>query len=375
MSSVTIRIVSDEAGWDEIAPAWMALHAASPSASITLRFEWMRHWWRIYGPVYRGGGLRLITVWRGSSLIGLLPLYESAPDGVFAVRHLRFISTGEQEYEETCPDYLDALLAPGEEAGAITAIHAALRELDGQHVEMLNLVADSPLVSHLCRVSQRRWSVFDHGVCPVANLEGGFASYLQRLAAGSRQQARRILREGEQLGAVLRIAGSEDIDSSFDDLVKLHQERWVAEGEAGCFAAPRFALFHRTLAHQWIPEGKALLASLSIGAQPIAAIYGFLAGSKFDFYQSGTQIERSPLHSPGTLAHLLLMKHLCERGVTAYDFLRGSTRYKERLASERRPLISIETWRPSARTYGYRAFDFAKRIIRRAGRVSRGRIG
>ena len=51
-------------------------------------------------PVYGGGGLCIITLWRGASLVAALPLTWDQRAGPLSVRCLRFISTGEAEYEE-----------------------------------------------------------------------------------------------------------------------------------------------------------------------------------------------------------------------------------------------------------------------------------
>src|SRR4051812_16870994 len=97
-NGLTSRVVQTEAEWDAMRPDWEALYAASPTASPPLDFAWLRNWWDVYGHVYGAGGLRIISVWRGSQLLGVLPLYMSGrADNPLAVRCLRFISTGEAE--------------------------------------------------------------------------------------------------------------------------------------------------------------------------------------------------------------------------------------------------------------------------------------
>jgi CelD/BcsL family acetyltransferase involved in cellulose biosynthesis len=190
------------------------------------------------------------------------------------------------------------------------------------------------------------------------------------------------LRDGERVGARFEIVTPRQLVSAFADLINLHQERWVREGRPGVFAAWRFIEFHRGLADAWLPSGRAILARLFLDSEPIAVLYGFVTGSKFDFYQSGIQIDPAgPLRSPGTLAHLLLMKALSERGVTTYDFLRGSSEYKKRLATGENQLATIELWRPTPRVATWRAaHSFARltsagvRFVRRAGHPPASRV-
>jgi len=368
---VTTRVIQEETEWDAIQADWNALYASSPYSSIPLDFVWLRGWWRVYGAHYGKGGLRIVTVWRGSQLIGAVPLYEGrGVGGSLGGRHLRFISTGEAEHEETCPEYLNLLCLPGEEAICADAIWGEVARLDWDHLEFLDLTENSPLL-RACALPRDARS-FSRGSCPVADLANGFDAYLARLSSNSRQQARRLLREGERAGVHFELISVEHAPSAFNHLVKLHQERWTSDGKPGVFAAPRFIEFHRMLIKDWLPGGRALLARLSLGGVPVAVVYGFLNGQKFDFYQLGVRREPSgPLHSPGILANLLLMRALAERGVTAYDFLRGSASYKQRLATRENQLIGVRIWRPTLRAAIHRSGQLAARVISRGQRLMR----
>ena len=122
----------------------------------------------------------------------------------------------------------------------------------------------------------------------MADLSGGFEAYLGRLSANARQQARRMLRAVESTGIRFEVASTpSDAAQFFDQLVRLHQARWNSSGRPGCFSAHRFTEFHRTLAELWVPTGKAILARLARDGEPLAVIYGFINGTKYDQYQSG----------------------------------------------------------------------------------------
>jgi CelD/BcsL family acetyltransferase involved in cellulose biosynthesis len=148
----------------------------------------------------------------------------------------------------------------------------------------------------------------------------------------------------------------------------------LAEGKPGCFSAARFTEFHRSLTRIWLPEGRAVLARLSHEGQVYAVLYGFVTGTKFDFYQSGIRLgDTGPFDSPGTATHLLLMQALADRGITAYDFLRGSSSYKERLATRQASLIGIRIWRPTVRAASHRSLQFARRIAGKGRSFLKGR--
>jgi CelD/BcsL family acetyltransferase involved in cellulose biosynthesis len=367
---VTTRIIREEGEWDAIRDDWNTLYASSPYSSAPLDFVWLRGWWRVYGTLYGKAGLRVVTVWRGLRLVGALPLYVGRGMGSsLGTRHLRFISTGEEEHEETCPDYLNLLCLPGEEAVCAHAVWREVGRMDWDHLEFLDLLEDSPLLRGM--PLPHDVLSFSRGSCPIADLTNGFEAYLKRLSLKSRQQARRVLREGEAR-AHFEVADVNQAAGAFDDLVRLHQERWNLDCQPGVFAAPRFTEFHRNLIQEWLPSGRAILARLSIAGVPVAVLYGFVNGLKFDLYQLGVRKEPASLvHSPGILANLLLMRALTERGVTAYDFLRGSASYKLRLATRENKLVAVQIWRPTLRAAIHRGGQLAQRVFDKGQQLMR----
>jgi CelD/BcsL family acetyltransferase involved in cellulose biosynthesis len=342
-TSLTIRIIREAEAWDEIEADWEKLYIAAPRASTSLDFRWLRTWWRVYGPTYGRDGLRIVTIWRDTRLVGAAPLFLGRGACAPGLRSLRMVSTGEAEHEETCADYLDLLSLPGETADCARLTWDTVRHMKWDCLELLDLSADSPLVE---ASDAHQW--FMRGSCPIADLSGGFESYLQKLSPNTRQQLRRLIRAGERAGARFELVAESHADEAFEELIALHQHQWTARGKTGAFAAPRFVQFHRSLLRDWLPRGRAVLARLSVAGSPVVVIYGFLTGNKFDFYQSGMQhgpVES--LGSPGILAHALLMNELAARGVEAYDFLRGSSEYKQRLATRTKQLVGIRIWRPT----------------------------
>jgi CelD/BcsL family acetyltransferase involved in cellulose biosynthesis len=366
---ISTRVIDDEPGWDAIKRKWNDLYECSPAASPPLGFDWLRSWWDVYRPTLRAPSLRIITLWRGPHLVAALPLYVHLSPHL-GLRRVGFISTGEAEFEETCPDYLNLLSLPGEEGRCAALMWRAIQGLSWDHLQLNNLAADTALLRQ--GISPPDAEPFSKTTCPVANLSGGFEAYLQRLSSNGRQQARRLLREGARAGASLELAASHQGGDAFNDLTRLHQARWNLEDRPGVFAAHRFAEFHRRLIANWLPAGRVVLARLSLASRPVAALYGFVTGSKFDFYQSGVDIgAASLLRSPGNLAHLLLMKALAERRFDSYDFLAGTAPYKMRLATAENQLVSVRIWRRTIRSASYRSAQLAARILRIGFRSAR----
>ena len=99
-----VEVITDFARFVDMRAEWVELFDGSPAAAPPLRFEWIQKWWEIYGPVYgdNGRALRIITVRREGKLIGVLPMYAFRFGGPLGLVRLRFITTGAEEFEETC---------------------------------------------------------------------------------------------------------------------------------------------------------------------------------------------------------------------------------------------------------------------------------
>ena len=382
-SPLEVQVIREPAQWAAMQEEWGTLFALSPSASPTLHYDWLRTWWDVYE---RGGsqvphGLRIMICRRGGRLVAALPLYDRRPARASrGGRRLGFIGSGEPEYEEICSDYLDMLYCPDEREAATRAIGNLLTgALVGEYdqLELTDLSDASPLVQWARSDGLRHHAqVTPRGACPIADLTGGFDAYLARLSANTRQQCRRLMRQAEQAGVVFEVADEPNRDQCFEQLVELHQQRWQGDGKPGCFSAQRFTQFHREMVRKWLPDGRAVLSRLTLAGRPIAVKYGFVLNGKYDFYQSGVLADQAAaLKSPGVVSFMYLMRHLADQGVRTFDFLRGSSSYKQRLATTAQPLVQVRLERATWRTGVGRLCSMVRRGGGKAKRLLRQRTG
>ena len=380
-SQLEVQVIREPARWAAMRDEWGTLFDVSPSASPTLHYDWLRTWWDVYGDVCSQAkdGLRIVTCRRGGRLVAALPLYDRRP-AWRGGRRLGFIGSGERECEEICSDYLDLLYRPQdrEEATAVVG-NVLVGPLAGEydHLELTDLSDGSPLVQWAGSQGLRHQAeVTPRGVCPIADLTGGFEAYLGRLSANTRQQCRRLMRQAEQAGVVFEVADALKRDEFFEQLVELHQRRWQADGKPGCFSADRFTQFHRELVRKWLPDGRAVLSRLTLGGRAIAVKYGFVLNGKYDFYQSGVMADdAAALKSPGVVSFMYLMRHLAGQGVRTFDFLRGSSSYKQRLATTAQPLVQVRLVRNTWRTGVGRVCSMVRRGGGKAKRLIQQRSG
>ncbi len=364
---VTWQVLTDLDEWDRLAPEWEALFSQADAPSMCLHWHWLRTWWEVYGSTYAAGAsaLRIISIRRDARLIGVVPLYLRARTwSTLGTRRLMFISTGEAEFEETCPDYLDLLHAPGDDVHCLPAIRQAMTAVGSRHVVEMQSVPAASSLRYLCADTSGT-TMLQPGTCPIADLSDGFDSYVSRLAPRMRTTMRRLIRLAGDQGLTLTIAATPGQGEAFlDDLIALHQARWQRVGQPGCFAAARFTAFHRALVRLWAPQGRAILARVGNADSPLTVLYGFLNGRTFHFYQSGTAAASQSVPSPGITAHAMLMSALAARGVKTYDFLRGTAEYKLRLATGARPVVDFTLVRRGMPTLAHEATVLAHRAVR-----------
>jgi hypothetical protein len=60
-STRAVHVVRDVGELEGLKAEWKALFEISPTASPPLRWEWIREWWRIFGPVYPEPGHGLLA--------------------------------------------------------------------------------------------------------------------------------------------------------------------------------------------------------------------------------------------------------------------------------------------------------------------------
>lgn len=378
MTEVSIRVLRTAEEWDATEGDWRALHAACPLGQPTQRWDWLREWWRLYGPEYStSDGLRILTAWEGGQLTGALPLYLRRAEHPYAPRRLCLLSTGEAEVEETCPDYLDLLARPGTSEACLQAMSTALNGSETQpwdEMELPGLADDSLLPAWATSLGNgARTESIPLGECVIADLTTGFDGYIGTRSSSFRSVSRRLLRSVEKEALRFEVATTvEQVDEFYRQLVELHQARWIAVGRPGCFSSERFTQLHHTLARRGLETGEALLGRLArVNGEAIGVAYGFPERDRFQFYQCGIGARRvGHLESPGMALQLLLMRWLAEeRGTQEYDFLRGSAAYKERFASHTRALIRLSVTRPTARHYAGGAWNLAARGGRKLARI------
>jgi CelD/BcsL family acetyltransferase involved in cellulose biosynthesis len=168
--------------------------------------------------------------------------------------------------------------------------------------------------------------------CPHLPLPASWEEYEASLGRNLRQNLRRYGRrlEQEAPGPVTRrlVVRPEEIDSTLDDLARLHQQVRTSRGQAGAFRSPELTAFHHLAARRFLEAGRLRLSRLDVGGKAVAVIYCVRQGDVVSFYTTGYDPDYARF-GPGRdlMAHAI--GAAIAEGATEFDFLRGDEAYKD----------------------------------------------
>lgn len=315
-------------GYGELAAArsgWQALCDRCPACTPFQRPDWLLPWVQCLGPAEPW----ILAVHAAGQLVGLAPLfrYGREQDGR-AQRVLALLGAG-------ASDHLDMLLAPGHERPALAAILAELhaRRAEWDVCELDEQQPDSPLASGALPApagSPSEWTVTvaQQSVCPLLHLPDHVDHLAQHVPARHLARFRQYQRRARREGALrLERARPGNHARLLDELFRLHALRWQQGGEPGVLAQPEVRALHARAAEAFAARDALVLYGLWLDERPIACLYGFFEARTLCFYLSGFDPALAHL-SPGTLIVGMVIEDAIARGMTAFDFLRGSEPYK-----------------------------------------------
>lgn len=376
---LTIEIITS---WDEFIerrPAWLELMARSSANEPMLSPLWLETWWHLFG---EGRTLRAVLVYEDGRLIGLAPLLVRRVRyrGAIPLRRIELLASGEPESDEIYSEYLNVITEKGQETRVARMLVEGLR--DGSLGPWDELVLDmmdatSPMTRALLH-ELRRTRLLDratsHKPCPYIPLPATWEAYLGQLSSSRRYFLKRTMKALEQWGGkelvVKRATTTAELEQGMDILVELHGERWRNQGSQGVFSSALFTRFHRTVMPKLLAAGNLDLIWLSKGDKPLAIVYSIVWDNKIYFYQSGRTTDVPSKVRLGIAIHVYAIQHAIRCGRTKYDFLAGTSRYKQQLALAQTPLIQISATHPlslagRARQISERGEQLARRVLRR----------
>lgn len=332
---MTVEVFESEAGFEKLRGEWNDLLRRSPTDTLFLTWEWQSLWWQAYHP-----GDLLIAAIRddNGTLIGLAPWFiDITSPGERVLRAIGCVDV---------TDYIDIFFDPAHADTVFTLLADMLVERASSftRINLCNLREASPTLSGLrAALDHLGWqtSTEQQEVCPVIPLSGTFAQYLEALDGKNRHEIRRKMRiaEGNRDLSTKIVGPEDDLESYIGQFINLMADS--TEDKAAFLQNPQHVTFFKSILPVMMEHGWLQLAFLNLVDTPIAAYVNFVYNGRVMVYNSGLSLSHSHL-GPGIILILNLIRHACETGCKAFDFLRGSEEYKFRLGGIPEPVYMLK---------------------------------
>lgn len=169
------------------------------------------------------------------------------------------------------------------------------------------------------------------------DLPKSWESYLQGLGGKQRHEVRRKLRRVHDKGNLENqvVREADKTASAMDTFIDLFRQSRADKKE---FMTEKREAFFRSLAEELAQSDMLYLLCLTIDNLPAASVFCALNGNTMYLYNNGFDPRFRTL-SVGLVSKILTIRASIEAGLSGYDFLSGTERYKYHLGGEEIPLL------------------------------------
>jgi CelD/BcsL family acetyltransferase involved in cellulose biosynthesis len=300
--------IEEIADLEAVRNEWSDLCDRCPAATPFQRPEWLLAWWRAFPP----GEPRVLSIRRAGRLAGLAPFLVYPNEGK---RTLAFCGGG-------VSDYLDILIDPAEETGALAALanwleaHRDLWETcDFEPLPPESPLLRMPLPPGCAEATEPR------DVCPVLTLPATVDELRGVVPTRQLSNLRKYRRKIEALGEVRLETGP------LETLERLYAARWTEKGRADLAGNVAIRNLVREAAAGFAARGALAIHVLCLNGEPLAALLAFRERDTLYLYRQGSDPSWAKL-SPGVLVVGATVEDAIRRGIRHLDFLRGQEPYK-----------------------------------------------
>lgn len=275
-------ILGTDSEFDSLQREWDELLESSDQRVFFLRWHWVRSWWRYYAP--RDSRLLLVVCRCGGRLVGLAPFYmrRQRQYGVLALREVCFLGTGRQRVSE----HLDIIARRGSEEEVGRTVATVLHQsVSWDRFWLWGTPASSTVFPHFRSALGAGVST---AVCDRAYVIDTSQDWEQTKRVFRHDVDRmfkQLWRDGQSHD--VRVQSLHELGPALDDLIRLHQRRWVAKGNPGAFAHPGFEQLIRHAAADSLVRGRLGLWQLYVNGRCRAALIAFVDFGTAHYFQSG----------------------------------------------------------------------------------------
>ena len=326
-----IKVITTESEFLAIKDCWQQL-TNEPLRS----WSWNYNWWKHLGQDYQ---LCLIKAVVDDRMVGIAPFVIETRQGESC---LRYIGSG-----RTCTDYAQLIVDEDYTEEFCEAIAGEVNRKDGplssvSLVELEGISADVNSNTLKDSLHGQFWNYQrDLESTWVVDLPDNWDEFVKGRCKSLRRKIRKQMKRYDAGEAVaLSTENGLELESAFETLVQLHQERFEAKGEPGCFADKRFYNFLKQAVIDLHAKDQAHIVQCKFHDQVVATHIYLRTESGIQMYQTGIRVE-SMKDEPGHMILTFVVQDAIARGFKTLDFLRGNERYKRNWGGKPTPLYKV----------------------------------
>ncbi|MBI2853271.1 MAG: GNAT family N-acetyltransferase [Chloroflexi bacterium] len=315
-----------EETFSSLADQWSRLQHVRWGSIFALP-AWLQVWWQEYSPEACPS---LLAVRQDEELLGIAPFLIAEEKASF------LCST------DVC-DYLDFVIAPGQERGFFIALLDHLKERSVKQLDLGAVRPESSALKSLVPIAGERG-------CPVKSeqedvsveldLPDTWDEYLELLEAKQRHELKRKLRRLSAEGSVVyrSVSMLDELNGCMDSFLTMFTE---SRRDKAAFLTARRESFFRSLVSGTAQIGIARFGILELDGVTAAMLLYFVYGDRVYLYNSGYEPRYESL-SVGLICKALCIKDSIEKGFKVFDFLKGNETYKYHLGGKEVPLYRCQ---------------------------------
>lgn len=362
-----LEIVRTEAGFDALEPFWDGLVEQMWMSTPFLRWAWVRRWWTDFGRKGKSLAIGVLRDAEGHPLAIAPCIFTAGHQPARAwLRHLTWIGGMGRVLGER----MDLIIPAGREAQLapqLLRLFDALKD-EWQAVWLPAVPTDSPSSEAYREALDRcgtHAEIADVHPCRHTAIPADWNAFAAARSSRWRRNLRNRWSTFTEEHAGRRCLSGIDMPhaEALDHLARLHLMHWP-DGVSN-FVRPGVWDFHRSMALEWLENGRALLTLLMAGDRVVAAAYGLVDRGRFSLFQQGWDTAFKHL-SVGNLSVHWSLETAAQHGLHTYDTLIGDCRYKAEWCPEITHLHDWETFHPEVlRAHAFRVLREARRAYLR----------
>lgn len=329
------EIVLDVLGQDQEPEAlsiWHEFEQTHGVRHLACSHGWTSLWLKHYGPFQRH---EFVVGKVDDSVIGIALVTQGDHqfNGPFEIQTYHLGTAGEPDAQSVCVEYNSVACVESMRSEFLNSLTDCIRAKGNWDRIQLDGFKRSEL-SSVEGINRREFTSHYYDLTKPREQN------CEPLALLGKSTKKSIKRTRNAVGE-LKVDWAQDSVEGLDileELIDLHQARWIAQGKPGVYSCERFTAFHRNAVCELVPTGQMALVRVTADGKTIGCGQYMIEENRLLFYQGGWADFGRNIN-PGMLFHYKCIEETLARGFDAYDFLKGGARYKTSLSTDSNTLV------------------------------------